>query len=448
MKAYIYKMSNQIKPSLGLFDLSMLVVSLVIGVGIFRTPTMIAQEAGHPYLFWLAWITGGIISLCGALTFAEIGSRFHLPGGLYKVVSRCFHPMYAFMLNWVLLITLGAGAVGVAMIGAEYINPVMMPLSLQNQWGIQLTTVAVVLLLFVLNFLGIRAGALTQNILSLVKIGMILLVCLGVFASGTPTEVPALVESGGWNGIFKAFSLSLIAVFYTYGGYQQTINFGGDIKNPVKNIPRAIFVGITIIIGLYLLVNYAYYHVLGFEGLQSSKLVAAEVAQSLFGELGFKLVSIAIFFSTVGFVNATIMSVPRMYFAMAEEGLLPSVFAKVNSRTQVQEFTLFFFLSIMLAAIFLLATFEKIVNYVMFIDSIPLVSAASSLFVLRRRAEGAMYLGYKIGWYPLVPLLFVFFLSVVTVNVAITDTSSALVGTGFFLLGYPFYRFRKKHKSV
>lgn len=446
MKAYIYKMSDKIKPSLGLFDLSMLVVSLVIGVGIFRTPTMIAQEAGHPYIFWMAWLTGGFISLCGALTFAEIGSRFHLPGGLYKVVSHCFHPMYAFMLNWVLLITLGAGAVGVAMIGAEYINPILMPESLQNQWGVQLTVLAVIAVLFVLNFLGIKAGAFTQNVLSVVKIGMILLVCLGVFASGTPTVVPDLVASGGWGSVFTAFSLSLIAVFYTYGGYQQTINFGGDIKNPTKNIPRAIFIGIAIIIGLYLLVNYAYYHVLGFEGLQSSKLVAAEVAQALFGEVGFKLVSIAIFFSTVGFVNATIMSVPRMYFAMAEEGLLPALFGKVNSRTQVQEFTLSFFLAIMLAAIFLLATFEKIVNYVMFIDSIALVSAASSLFVLRKRAKGKPYQGYKIAWYPLVPLLFVLFLSVVTVNVAITDTEAALVGTGFFLLGYPLYRFRRSKR--
>jgi len=425
----------------------MLVVSLVIGVGIFRTPTMIAQEAGHPYLFWMAWLTGGLISLCGALTFAEIGARFHLPGGLYKVVSHCFHPMYAFMLNWVLLITLGAGAVGVAMIGAEYINPILMPESLQNQWGVQLTVLAVVLVLFVLNFLGIKAGAFTQNVLSVVKIGMILLVCMGVFASGTPTEVQDLGESGGWGSVFRAFSLSLIAVFYTYGGYQQTINFGGDIKNPVQNIPRAIFIGIAIILGLYLLVNFSYFHVLGFEVLQSSKLVAAEVAQALFGDVGFKLVSVAIFFSTIGFVNATIMSVPRMYFAMADEGLLPALFAKVNHRTQVQEFTLVFFLGIMLSAIFLLATFEKIVNYVMFIDSIALVSAASSLFVLRKRGKGEAYSGYKIGWYPLVPLLFVLFLSAVTLNVAITDSEAALVGTGFFLLGYPLYRFRKNLKA-
>lgn len=435
-------MSDKIQPKLGLFDLSMLVVSLVIGVGIFRTPTMIAQEAGHPSIFWLAWLTGGLISLCGALTFAEIGSRFHLPGGLYKVVSHCFHPMYAFMLNWVLLITLGAGAVGVAMIGAEYINPVLMPEGLQNQWGVQLTVLAVIAVLFLLNFLGIKAGAFTQNVLSVVKIGMILLVCMGVFVEGTPTVIPDLEESGGWGSVVAAFSLSLIAVFYTYGGYQQTINFGGDIKDPARNIPRAIFIGIAIIIGLYLLVNYAYYHVLGFEGLQASKLVAAEVAQALFGNAGFKFVSIAIFLSTIGFVNATIMSVPRMYYAMAEEGLLPALFAKVNSRTQVQEFTLTFFLVIMLAAIFLLATFEKIVNYVMFIDSIALVSAASSLFVLRKRAKGLHYVGYKIAWYPLVPLLFVLFLSVVTVNVVITDTEAALVGTGFFLLGYPLYRFK------
>jgi APA family basic amino acid/polyamine antiporter len=433
---------SSIKPKLGLFDLSMLVVSLVIGVGIFRTPAIVAAEAGHPDIFWAAWLTGGFISLCGALTFAEIGSRYPVAGGLYKVISHCYHPMFAFMLNWALLITYGAGAAGVAMIGAEYLNP-LLPDFLQGEYSVQATVVAVVLVLFGLNYLGIKSGAKTQNILSMSKIILILLVCLGVFAPGLEASQPMVKTAGGWN-IFTAFGLSLIAVFYTYGGYQQTMNFGEDAKNPSRNIPQSIMIGIAIIIGLYLTVNYSYYHVLGFERLSTSKLVAAEVTEAIFGPWGFKLTSIAIFLSTVGFVNATIMSVPRMYLAMSQEGLLPKAFGAINPATMVQEFTLSFFTGIILLSVFLLGTFEKILNYVMFIDSIALVAAATTIFVLRKRGKGQMFEGYRLRFFPLVPLLFIGFLLMVTVNVAITDTIPALIGTLIFLAGYPLFRWRKK----
>ena len=437
-----------IKPKLGLFDLTMIIVSLVIGIGIFRSPAIVAQKAGTPAVFFTAWILGGFISICGALTFAEIGSRFPTAGGFYRIFSYCYHPAYAFMLNWSLVIINAASAVGVAIVGAGYINPVLLPLAYQNDTGIKLTAVAAILILYWLNFMGIKMGARTQNILSLIKIAMLIVFCCALF--GPPHASPVSVLSDGQGGFdfIKALGVSLISVFFTYGGYQNTINFGADIRQPARNMPKAIFAGMGIVIILYLAINFAYYSVLGFETVQHSKLLAAELAGSFFGPVGYTLASLAIFISVLGFINTSLMSNPRIYYAMAEDHILPPVFKKLNERTMTQEFGLSFFVALMLISLVLLGTFEKIVNYVMFIDSLSLVSAAATIFVFRRRAkaDGATANNeiFQLRFYPWVPLLFMLVLLIVMFNVLVSDTQSALYGCIIFLAGYPLYWILRK----
>jgi len=422
----------------------MIVVSLVIGVGIFRTPSIIAQAAGNATVFFLAWILGGFASICGALTYAEIGSRFHVPGGFYKIFSHCYHPVYAFMINWVLVLTYGAGAAGVALIGVEYLAPVLFPESWQNTVGINLTVIALILLLGVLNYRGIKTGSGIQNFLSVSKVIMILALCVGIFSQGNPSNDQS-VNSGELN-LLTAMGISFIAVFYTYGGYQQTINFGADIKNPSKSIPWGIISGMAAIIVLYLGINYAYYNVVGFENLKHSKLVASDLAGRLYGANGFDIVSVMIFVSVMGFVNATIMSVPRVFYAMAEDGMLPPIFKRVNNKTQTQEFALIFFIAIIIFSIFLLGTFEKIVSYVMSIDSIALATGAAAIFILRKRDKNQDP-PFKVPLFPLTPIIFILFLLMVTVNVIISDTVPALTGLGLFLAGWPLYYILKKLKS-
>ena len=443
-----------IKPKLNLFDLTMIIVSLVIGIGIFRTPSIVAQKAGTPFIFFLAWILGGVISICGALTFAEIGSRYPVAGGFYKIFSYCYHPAYAFMLNWSLVITNSASAVGVALVGAEYITPVLLPESFQNEAGIKVTAIIVVLILAGLNFLGIKAGARTQNFLSLIKIIMIAIFCLAIFGKHPSPQTSSLSETISGIDFIKALGIGLISVFFTYGGYQNTINFGADVKSPEKNIPRGIITGMAIVITLYLVINFAYYSVLGFDGIKNSPLLAAELAKSFFGEPGYAITSVAIFISVLGFLNTSLMNNPRMYYAMADDKVLPGIFKKVNSKTMTQEFSLTFFVALMMLSLFLLGTFEKIVNYVMFIDSISLVSAAGTIFIFRKRSkqttENDKFLtvekfnGFQIKLFPYVPLLFMFVLLIVTINVLISDTQSAMYGLIIFIAGYPLYKLMKK----
>lgn len=432
-----------IKAKLTTFDTTMIVVSLVIGIGIFRTPAMVADATQTPFRFFSAWILGGLISLFGALTFAEIGSRFPRPGAYYKVVAESYHSSLAFMFNWAgILIANGAGAAAVGIIGAEYLVPVILPPEYQTQFAIQLTAALVIFILFVINYLGIKSGAWAQNVLTLIKIGMILLLVFVAFYHSGDVPVEKVAHSSASRPFWMAMGIGLIAVFYTQGGYQNTINFGADMKNARKNMPRAILFGILIIIACYLMINAAYYRVLGISGIAGAKLVAAEVARVTFGNFGYLFVSLVIFFSAMGFLNATFLQLPRAYYAMAEDRTLPAVFMKVNQKTQVQEFTLIFFTATVLLSIFFLGTFENIVNYVMFIDALSIAAVASTVFVLRKKAkmEKIRYDGYRVPLYPVLPAVFVLFLVFVSANVLWNETRTALLGALIFASGYPIFR--------
>lgn len=429
-----------IKPKLTTFDATMIVVSLVIGIGIFRTPAMVASSTGTPWVFFAAWIVGGFISFLGALTFAEVGSRFPKPGAFYKVVAESYHPSVAFMLNWTnVTVVNGAGGAAVAMIGAEYIVPIVFPESARTQATTQYTAAALVAFLLIVNYLGIKSGAWTQNILTVVKIGMILMLGFVAF-SFSGMETVDTVQGGSTDPLWLAFGIGLISVFYTYGGYQCTLNFGGDIKEPERNMPRAIFFGIAIIIGLYLMINLAYYSVLGMQGIADAKLVAAEVAKVCFGQSAYLIVSIAIFLSALGFVNVTLMQIPRAYYAMAQDGALPRIFMRVNEKTQAQEFTLLFFGGTILLSIFFLGTFERIVTYVMVFDTLNNALVASTIFILRRRkVVSEQGKAYEVPLYPFLPAFFVLFLLFITMNVVISQPTSLIVGGAILLAGYPVF---------
>lgn len=428
-----------LKPRLNYFDLTMIIISLVIGIGIFRVPSSIAQKAETPELFFTVWIVGGLIAACGALLFAEIGSRLPVAGGFYKIFSHCYHPALAFMFNWTQIIINGASTAVVGIIGAEYLNP-LLPAAWQSDGGIKLTVVAIVGFLGLLNFLGIKMGARTQNVLSMIKIVMILAFCSAIFFT-SGEAISLSVESSLQTSWVTAIGLAMVPVFFSFGGYQQTVNFGADVQDPQRNMPKAVFTAMAIIIFLYLSINIVYVNVLGFEGVKQAKLVAAELAAHFLGDTGFKLTALAIFISVCGYINASLMSSPRVYHAMADDGMLPAIFKKVNERTQTQEFALSFFITIIILSLFLLETFDKILNYVMFMDSLGLAMAGGAVFVLRRRERlsASAYSGFRVKFFPILPLIYISFLLWVAYGALLSDTKNALIGFGLFLSGLPLY---------
>ena len=430
-----------IKPKLGQFDLTMIVVSLVIGMGIFRTPVEVAQKAIIPEIFFVAWILGAIISLFGALTFAEIGSRYPVAGGFYRIFSHCYHPGFAFMVNWMTVISNAASTASVAIIGAEYVQPILLP-NMAPDFAIKIITLSSIVILYGINMIGIKMSARILNVLMIIKIALIALLIAAVFASPSHTEsvlvTTTSLSSTDW---IKAFWLCFVPVFFTYGGYQQTMNFGGDIPNASRTMPRAIFYGIAIILTLYLLVNFSYFRVLGFEGLKNSNTLASDVARVLLGDAAFKVVAIIMFLSVMAYVNASIMSNPRVYYAMAEDKVLPAIFKKVNSRTQVQEFGVSIFVAFIVLTLFFSSSFIQVLSYVMFFDSISLITASAAIFVLRHRAKktGDPEGIFKMKGYPWMPALFIIVYSLVNISVLISNPQASLIGFVLFLSGFPIY---------
>ena len=442
-----------IKPKLTLFDTTMAVVSLVIGIGIFRTPSIVAQNTGLPIFFFLAWIIGGLIAMFGALIYAEIGSRKPLAGGFYKIVSEIYHPALAFMLNWLYIFLNSASFAAIALIGSEYILSVIPYRLFGIEADTRLVALTITLILFAVNYCGIKMSAVSVNILTVIKITMIVIFAVIAFIlpSNNMEVYPVIVVNNAKNLHFWVIGLGLISVFYTFGGYQMSMNLCSDIKNPKRNIPFGIIGGMVIVTALYLGINYGYYRILGLQGIASSPLIAADMAKILIGDTGGRIISVVIFISVVGWLNATLMQLPRAFYAMAEDKVLPKIFMKINDKTQAQGFTLAFITLCAIAFIILHGKFDSIINMVMFNDAIILAILASTIFVMRKKEKESKSLirneSYKIPFYPLIPIIYIVFLMIVTVSAFIQDSTSAIVSTVIFLLGYPLFRILRKFNN-
>ena len=438
-------MTDGIKPKLRTFDLTMIVVGLVIGMGIFRTPPEVAAKSGSSVIFFLAWILGAVISMIGALTFSEIGSRYHGAGGFYKIFSYCYHPAFAFMVNWITVISNAASTAGVAIMGAEYIAPILLP-EMQNSDAVKIVTITAVVILYIINMMGIKVSVKLLNILMIIKLCMILILIAAMFlVKGHNTELPPDLSHSSTEW-WKAFALCFVPVFFTYGGYQQTMNFGGDIPNATRTLPRSIFYGIIIVLCVYLLVNISYVKVLGFGQLQNTTTLAADISGLMFGNIAAKLVSVIMFFSVMAYVNVSILSNPRVYYAMAEDKVLPGILSRVNKKTQVQEWAVSLFCIFIILTLFFISSFQRILEYVMFFDSISLVTGAAAIFILRKRAarKGEKEGVFKMKGYPYLPALYILVYMAVNVSVMFANPHAALWGFILFISGLPlFYIIRK-----
>jgi APA family basic amino acid/polyamine antiporter len=426
----------------------MIIVSFVIGVGIFRNPSSVADKAGTPLVFYAAWILGGIVCICGAFTFAEIGSRLPAAGGYYKIFSYCYHPVFAFMYNWAIVFTNAGSVVAVAIVGSDYIRPIIVPASMMDIFTTKVIGSIVVTLLYIANYLGIKMGARVQNVLSGLKIILIILLCLPLFAgkSIAATAAPPIHQS--LPEALAALGVSLVFIFFTYGGYQNTMNLGADIQDPKRNFPKGIFWGMAIVLSLYLLLNIAYCQVLGFDNMRNQPLIASELAKSFFGEAGYKLTSITVFISVMGYINGAFIHNPRMWYAMAEDNILPPIFKKVNENTQAQEFGVTCFFIIIIVSLWISTAFEKVVNYIMFIDSSSLMFAAATIFILRKKMANDNYDGFKLKLYPYIPILFMLVLAIVCISDFANDYTSVLISLGVLGAGYPLYYLLRLRKTT
>jgi basic amino acid/polyamine antiporter, APA family len=444
------------KNKLGLFDFTMIVVSLVIGMGIFRTPVNVAAASPTPMIFFIAWLAGGVVALCGALTYAEIGSRLPVMGGYYKVFSYAYHPSIAFAINCIILVSNAASGAAVALVGSEYITGVILPgakdANLVQNVHIAIALAAIVIF-YGVNMLGLRLSAKTQTVLTIIKISLILLLITPLFFAAHDSSSVSLVTSSlspGFKEYIKAFGIGLVAVSFTYGGYQQTINFGSEVDKPNRNIPRGIFMGIFIIITLYLTINYAYVHVIGFEELKTSKNIAAIMASKIFGINAERILSVLLFLSVLAYINALLLSNPRVMYAMSEDKILPGAFQQKNKRGALT-LALSVFAVLAALSVFWAKEFDKLLSFTIFLDCFGMVLSAGSIFIIRKRTAHLNGTGiYSMKLYPLLTLIFMAAYSFVAISIALdykNNHHAALVGLcvlAFFIAVYFIARAVKK----
>lgn len=373
---------------LNLFSLTMIVIGFVIGMGIFRTAATSAKDAISPSVYFSAWAIGGLVALCGALTYAEIGSRYPVTGGYYKVFAKAYHPSIAFAINCIILVSNAASISGVALIGSGY----LLKLFPGNWTDIDkaLVSSAAILVFYIINLKGLKTSSTAQNILMMIKILMVVVLIAALFFPAkyaVNDAAKAVTEPGSftWFDWVKSLGISLIAVSFTYGGYQQTINLGNDVHNPSKNIPRGIFIGILVIIGLYMLVNLSYYNVVGFNQMKGEREIAYLVIDRIFGTTGATVFSAFLFLGVLAYVNGSLLSNPRVMYAMGDDGSLPKIFAQHNERSNVLTFSLTIFSALCIVILYFAQEFEKILTFTIFLDSFGMILSCATIFWFRKK---------------------------------------------------------------
>jgi len=414
-----------------MFDVIMLVISLVIGMGIFRAPATVALRSGSVEIFYLAWMIGGIVAVSGALLFAEAGRRMPVTGAYYRIFAKAYHPVVAFAVNIIILVSNAASAAGVAIIGAEYVASWLpgVPTSF--------TATAMIGVLYGLNMLGLRTSANVQNVLMGIKLLMLLCIIAGLVLVDAPTTQYVLYNPHT-AGFWESLGLALIPVAFTFGGYQSTINFGGEIVNSKRTMPIGIVTGVVIITIIYLLANAAYVHVLGFDTLAHSSSIAAMVVDRIFGAVGSNALSAVLVISVFGYINVAMLSNPRVIHAMSEDGVLPARLTSHTSALGVQHGSLVAFTALSILCIFVGKTFEVILNYTIFVDAIGLACGAATIYWLSSKRIAP--------WLHVAAAIFIGSCVYTAINILLFDTVAALSGLALFagVAGIGYLTFRRK----
>ena len=371
---------------LGLFDATMIVMGGIVGSGIFINPYVVARQVHAPLLILGAWLLGGLIALAGAFVYAELAARDPLIGGQYAYLRDAYHPSIAFVYGWaLLLVTQTGGMAAVAVTFSRYFLEITrVPLA---DWVIAALTLS---LLTLVNCLGVRAGSGVQNVLMVIKIVAIaaLIICGLLFIDGRHSLATPVLDRPASLGLLVAMGAAMTPVMFAYGGWQTSSFVAGEMRDPRRDLSRGLVVGVLGVIALYMGVNFVCVMALGADGLAATTTPASSVMRLALGERGAALIAVGISISTLGFLSQGMLTAPRVYFAMAEDGLFFKSVAWVHPRTRVP--VLAIALQGALAVVIAVSgKYEQILNYVVSVDFIWFGLTAASVFVFRRRAARA-----------------------------------------------------------
>ena len=431
-----------LKRQLGLWSAVAVLIGSTIGSGIFRSPAGIADKLPGPLPLMAVWVAGGLFALCGALTLAELSGAFPQTGGAYVFIREGWGRLSAFLFGWAELTLIRAASLGaISTTFAEYFmrvsgfDPAVEP----YRTYVHYVAAIAIVLTATFNYVGVRWGSLVQNVTTLAKYGGLLFIILIAFALGLP-QTGGHYTPAAPDGSFHiaAFGLALVSVLWAFDGWADLSFVAGEVRDPRRTLPRAIIIGTVAVIAIYLLANLAYMAVLPVEEIRHSRLVAADVAQRLIGAPGVIFVACTVMLSTFGTLNGTLLTAPRIFFAMADDGLFFKKVAAVHPRYHTPYVSIL--LTTGLGVVFvMLRTFEQLADT--FVTAIvPFYAlAVASIFVLRRRADYDP--PFRVPLYPIVPALFILATCFLLGNAIVDPTSRwPTIGVlGIILLGVPVY---------
>ncbi|MGB7923100.1 MAG: amino acid permease [Pyrinomonadaceae bacterium] len=426
---------------LGLFDATMIVMGGIIGSGIFINPYVVAQQAQTPFLILGAWLLGGMIALAGAFIYAELAARCPDVGGQYAYLREAYHPSVAFIYGWaLLLVTQTGGMAAVAVTFSRYFLEITRaPLA---DW---MVAALALLLLTIINCFGVRAGSSAQNGLMILKVAaLVALVAGGLFFIDEP-------QSGVWSaplldrplspGLVTAMGAALTPVMFAYGGWQTASFIAGEMREPRRDLARGLLIGVAGVVLLYMAVNFVYIYALGADGLAATSTPASTVMRLAFGSRGAALIAVGISISTLGFLSQGMLTAPRVYYAMAGDGLFFKSMAWLDPRTRVPVLAIAL-QGVLAIVIALSGKYEQILNYVVSVDFIWFGLTATTVFIFRHRApRDSKSEAHGVPGHPVTTLLFVAACAFVVISTVYKYPANSAIGLMIVVAGIPVYLF-------
>lgn len=426
---------------LSLLDSTMINVGSMIGSGIFIVPAAIALYLQSSFLIIVIWIVGGIVSLFGALSVAELGALMPDAGGQYVYLSRAYSPLWGFLYGWSAFFVINTASIAaVAVTFATYLG-YFFPLP---EVGIRLIAIASIIFLTMINCFGIKLGAMVQNGFTLLKIAALLALVILSFAvsGGSLTNFSPVLPRMPISGLAGPLTLAMVSVLWSYDGWIEITYVAGEVMNPQRTLPRALSIGTMIVVAMYVLIACSVMYVMPMERAAHSETILSDAAANIMGTGGAVFISIAAIVSTFGTNNGFIFTCPRIYYAMAREGLFFKWLAAIHPKYQTPLASLI--VQAILASLLIVSgTYDQLITYVVFASFLFYGMSAGAVLILRRRSPDIRR-DYKTWGYPATPLVFILFSLLLIIYTCIEHPLDSAIGAGIVMLGVPAYRYWKR----
>ncbi len=434
----------ELKKELSLYGLTMVAIGSCIGSGIFLTPSQIAGHLPAPLLILLVWGLGGVITLTGALTFAELGAMFPQAGGVYVYLKEAYGDLFGFLYGWVYLVVITSGANAALSIACAYYLAFIFPLS---ETGIKITAIVALVFVTVVNILRVKAAEIFTNVFTGLKLlGIAAVIVIGIIFRRAEFSFFDTSGAASVDNLISAFGLALIGVLWSYGGWQHASFVAGEARDARRMIPRAMIIGALVVAVVYLFTNLAYLFLLPVDEVATSRSLAADAVSTIL-PFGGVLVALLIAISTFGTLGIYTLSAPRIYYAMARDGLFFKKLAWIHPRFRTPVNAILVQSAWAVVLLLFWGTFEDLITYVVFTDWIFFGLTAVGIFIFRRKYPD-LPRPYKTLGYPVVPLIFITITILFVVNALIEKPVHAWAGLVLILIALPIYFYFKTKRNI